>query len=58
MTAAQANHVITHGSGEQLLLLAILGGCRFKPAIDRELQRRAYGEPEPQTGLGRPPRAA
>ncbi|MHC4416119.1 MAG: hypothetical protein ACYS0G_12630 [Planctomycetota bacterium] len=43
MTEAQVSQIIRYGTGEQLLLLAVLLGPRVKPAIDRELDRRAVG---------------
>lgn len=35
---------LCHASGEELLLLAILGPSHLKPKIDRELDRRALAD--------------
>ena len=35
---------LRHASGEELLLLAVLGPAHMKPKIDKELDRRAMSD--------------
>ena len=41
MLNSSTQTLLRHASGEELLLLAVLGPSYLKPKIDRELDRRA-----------------